>query len=215
MGRQFDPILLDPPRDLTTRDLDPIVPDRPVFILNASGHIAYVNSRTLELVGITRDSEDPPAGEYGPAAAETDLDFRGPIAVDAEVTKMGEEVLVRAVVRARVRLECARCLNVIDRALECEFQALYVPRPLAGEPDTMSSRVERDSGRIFYYDAGLIDLGDRVVEALLGEVPMKPLCRPDCRGICPRCGKDLNEGPCGCRAEDDFDRPFRRLLGGR
>jgi predicted amidohydrolase YtcJ len=65
MGRQFDPILLSPPRDLTTRDLDPVVPDRPAFVLNASGHIAYVNSKTLELVGITRDSEDPPGGEYG------------------------------------------------------------------------------------------------------------------------------------------------------
>jgi len=65
MGRQFDPILLSPSRDLTTRDLDPIVPDRPAFVLNASGHIAYVNSKTLELVGITRDSEDPPGGEYG------------------------------------------------------------------------------------------------------------------------------------------------------
>jgi predicted amidohydrolase YtcJ len=65
MGRQFDPILLEPPRDLTTRDLDPIVPDRPAFVLNASGHIAYVNSKTLELVGISRDSEDPPGGEFG------------------------------------------------------------------------------------------------------------------------------------------------------
>jgi predicted amidohydrolase YtcJ len=65
MGRQFDPILLEPPRDLTTRDLDPIAPDRPAFILNASGHIAYANSRTLELAGITRDSENPPGGEYG------------------------------------------------------------------------------------------------------------------------------------------------------
>jgi predicted amidohydrolase YtcJ len=65
MGRQFDPILLDPPRDLTTRDLDPIAPDRPAFVLNASGHIAYANSRALELAGITRDSEDPPGGEYG------------------------------------------------------------------------------------------------------------------------------------------------------
>ncbi|MEJ2130007.1 MAG: amidohydrolase family protein [Woeseiaceae bacterium] len=65
MGRQFDPILLSPPRDLTTRDLDPIVSDRPTFVLNASGHIAYVNSKTLELVGINRDSDDPPGGEYG------------------------------------------------------------------------------------------------------------------------------------------------------
>jgi len=65
MGRQFDPILLDPPRDLTTRDLDPIVSDRPAFILNASGHIAYVNSLALEMAGIARDAEDPPGAEYG------------------------------------------------------------------------------------------------------------------------------------------------------
>jgi predicted amidohydrolase YtcJ len=65
MARQFDPILLEPPRDLTTRDLDPIIPNRPVFVLNASGHIAYVNSRTLEIAGITRDSDDPPGAEFG------------------------------------------------------------------------------------------------------------------------------------------------------
>jgi len=65
MARQFDPILLEPPRDLTTRELDAIVPDRPVFVLNASGHIAYVNTRSLELAGITRDSVDPPGGEFG------------------------------------------------------------------------------------------------------------------------------------------------------
>ncbi|MGI9199811.1 MAG: amidohydrolase [Woeseiaceae bacterium] len=65
MGRQFDPILLDPPRDLTTQDLDLIAPDRPVFVLNASGHIAYVNSRVLEMAGIGADSEDPAGGELG------------------------------------------------------------------------------------------------------------------------------------------------------
>jgi len=65
MARQFDPILLEPPRDLTTRDLDAVVPDRPAFILNASGHIAYVNSKGLELAGITTNSDDPQGGEYG------------------------------------------------------------------------------------------------------------------------------------------------------
>jgi len=65
MARQFDPILLEPPRDLTTRDLDAVVPDRPAFILNASGHIAYVNSKGLEVAGITTNSDDPPGGEYG------------------------------------------------------------------------------------------------------------------------------------------------------
>jgi predicted amidohydrolase YtcJ len=65
MGRQFDPILLEPPRDLTTAELDEIAPDRPAFILNASGHIAYINSRALELAGITPDTPDPDGAEYG------------------------------------------------------------------------------------------------------------------------------------------------------
>ena len=64
-ARQYDPILLDPPRDLTTAELDRVVPDRPVFVLNASGHIAYVNSRTLEMAGIRRDTPDPPGAAYG------------------------------------------------------------------------------------------------------------------------------------------------------
>ncbi len=65
MARQFDPILLEPPRELTTRELDEIVPDRPAYILNASGHIAYVNSKALSLAGIDHDTQNPLGGEYG------------------------------------------------------------------------------------------------------------------------------------------------------
>jgi predicted amidohydrolase YtcJ len=65
MATQFDPILLEPPRDLTTTELDEAVPDRPAFVLNASGHIAYANSRALEVAGIGRDTPDPDGGEYG------------------------------------------------------------------------------------------------------------------------------------------------------
>lgn len=65
VARQFDPVLLEPPRELTTRELDEISSDRPIFVLNASGHIAYVNSRALELAGITRDTPDPEGAEYG------------------------------------------------------------------------------------------------------------------------------------------------------
>jgi predicted amidohydrolase YtcJ len=64
-ARQFDPILLEPPRELMTRDLDKVVPARPAFVLNASGHIAYVNSKTLELAGINKDTPDPAGASYG------------------------------------------------------------------------------------------------------------------------------------------------------
>jgi predicted amidohydrolase YtcJ len=64
-ARQFDPILLEPPRELTTKELDAVAPDRPLFVLNASGHIGYVNSKVLELAGITRDTPDPAGARFG------------------------------------------------------------------------------------------------------------------------------------------------------
>jgi predicted amidohydrolase YtcJ len=65
LARQFDPVLLEPARELTTRELDEIAKDRPVYVLNASGHIAYVNSKALELAKITKDTPDPKGAKYG------------------------------------------------------------------------------------------------------------------------------------------------------
>jgi predicted amidohydrolase YtcJ len=64
VARQFDPSLQEGPAMLTTRDLDEVSSTRPVFVLNASGHLAYGNSRLLEFGGIGRDTPNPPGGEY-------------------------------------------------------------------------------------------------------------------------------------------------------
>ena len=64
LARQFDPSLQTGPAMLTTRELDQISSTRPIFILNASGHLAYVNSAVLALAGITKDTPNPPGAEY-------------------------------------------------------------------------------------------------------------------------------------------------------
>ena len=64
VARQFDPSLQDGPAMLTTRDLDDVSFSQPVFVLNASGHLAYGNSRLLEVAGINKDTLNPPGGEY-------------------------------------------------------------------------------------------------------------------------------------------------------
>jgi len=46
-----------------------------------------------------------------------------------------------------------------------------------------------------------LEIGERVRQLILLALPLKPLCRPDCRGLCPLCGQDLNEGECGCKRE--------------
>ncbi|MCP4260028.1 MAG: amidohydrolase [Planctomycetes bacterium] len=64
VARQFDPSLQTGPAMLTTRELDKVSSTRPVFVLNASGHLAYVNSKLLELAGVDRMTPDPSGGEY-------------------------------------------------------------------------------------------------------------------------------------------------------
>jgi uncharacterized protein len=67
-----------------------------------------------------------------------------------------------------------------------------------------------------YYDADRLDLGEAVREQILLGLPLKPLCREDCQGLCPRCGKDRNLGPCGCAPEEEPGdsrlEPLRRLI---
>lgn len=65
LGRSFDPSLYDGFPELTTKDLDPIAPNNPVFVFNASMHFAYVNSKALEVIGITKDTPDPAGGKFG------------------------------------------------------------------------------------------------------------------------------------------------------
>jgi len=63
VARQFDPSLQEGPAMLTTRELDAVAADRPIFVLNASGHLAYGNSKLLEISGVGADTPNPPGGE--------------------------------------------------------------------------------------------------------------------------------------------------------
>ena len=105
MARQFDPSLQAGPAMLTTRELDAISSTRPVFILNASGHLAYVNSRLLELAGVNRDTPDPPGAEYfrfadgTPNGAMTQKAYMPVLLGNEEIMKAFEEGAVEAGIR--------------------------------------------------------------------------------------------------------------------
>ena len=67
-----------------------------------------------------------------------------------------------------------------------------------------------------YYQGDRLDLGEVVREQVLLGLPLKPLCREDCQGLCPRCGKNRNAGPCGCTPEEEEGdprlEPLRKLF---
>jgi len=61
-----------------------------------------------------------------------------------------------------------------------------------------------------FYTEMTVDLTEEIRQCLLLELPMKPLCRTDCKGLCPQCGHNRNEGPCSCRTEEPED-PWEKL----
>ena len=80
--------------------------------------------------------------------------------------------------------ECRRCLAPVSGVVDVEFRELFEVHPREGETYPLGHEE--------------IDLEPLIREALLLALPLAPICRDECQGICPQCGADLNEGPCGC-----------------
>jgi uncharacterized protein len=100
-------------------------------------------------------------------------------------TRTPQGILLQAAFQTSISLECVRCLTSFEQALHVEFTELYA----------FSQRYVTDSGLIMP-ETGIIDLEPVFREYILLEVPISPLCRPDCKGLCPICGNNLNESTC-------------------
>ena len=129
-----------------------------------------------------------------------------PVHVHGQVTNTGESMLVQGEARGQFAMTCARCLQPMRAEVAAEFQERF-RRPGGRHPERAQDRWEapvsladeEDDARPYHGD--WLHLDDAVREALLLHMPMKPVCEPDCRGLCPQCGANLNETTCDCRPE--------------
>lgn len=121
----------------------------------------------------------------------TDTDFKvtAPIQLEGVVENAGDVILLKADVKTEIERTCGRCLKVFTEPLAAQVVEKFYP---AG-----AENIENDA---FIYESDLLDITEPVRESLLLAVPLQSLCREDCRGLCPVCGADRNEGDCGCDA---------------
>jgi len=124
----------------------------------------------------------------------------GPVQVRLVVTRESDLILVDGSVSASLRFHCSRCLIECDYAVNAAVHLSLAPADTDGEaPASDSARqLQADELEQLYYRDGGFDTNDVVREQLLLSIPMRVVCRPDCRGLCAACGNNLNEGPCGC-----------------
>jgi len=136
--------------------------------------------------------------------AKDEIEFLKPIEVYAEITKMGFDVYIDLTISTAVMIECGRCLGKFQNDLSARYRMLFVPAQ-----EGVQGRTADDG--VYLYRESTIDLAEHIRDAVRLAMPMKPLCRPDCRGLCQHCGKNLNEGECSCSDEDQGYHPFKGL----
>lgn len=105
-------------------------------------------------------------------------------------TRTPQGLYGRGRLQADLAAECARCLTPFDQSVSSRISELFVYPP--------ENAIE---GALVVDDDVHVDLGPLLREDMLLAVPMHALCRPDCKGLCPTCGQNWNEGPCDCHAE--------------
>jgi uncharacterized protein len=128
---------------------------------------------------------------------------------DLAIQKAEEEYFIQGRTFTRVGLECARCLREYAAELigQTDFIVCSDQRP---ETDR---RVRDDEEYVYFHGSDLrVDVFEPVRQSVLLEVPLMPLCEEDCKGLCPRCGANLNETACRC-APPETDSRWEGLKG--
>ena len=109
----------------------------------------------------------------------------GNIHVSGTLELHGDDVYVDGTVRCKIVGECARCLKRAEHEFSSDFSVVYA--------------IVRQDEDDYLYTRGVIDLTPAVNDVLLTDFPLVIYCKEDCKGVCPICGQDLNEGACNCK----------------
>jgi len=148
---------------------------------------------------------------YSPGA----LDYHGaefrqaaPLKVNATAELSGAEIHLRGRLGTTLEASCDRCLRPVAIPVERDFDLFY--RPLSTIARAEEVELPQDELDVGFFSGDGIEFDDVVTEQVILSVPMKVICKTDCRGLCPVCGTNLNVEKCGCPPTAEIS-PFSSL----
>ena len=116
--------------------------------------------------------------------------FRQPVRLEGEVSDDAGAITLSATVYAHVTTRCARCGKPVEYDKETDVEFLLV-KELEGEEEDLCDDV-------YLVESDVVELDDILIPELILDMEMAVVCDEDCKGLCPKCGKNLNQGECGC-----------------
>jgi uncharacterized protein len=122
-----------------------------------------------------------------------------PVSLVFDIYKDKDKFHLRGVVKTTLEMSCGRCLEPFRLAVDAPFDLRYQPH--APQHEAGEREIEADDLDTAYYENDEIDLGQLMQEQFYLALPMKPLCKDDCKGLCPTCGTNLNKATCDCKTD--------------
>ncbi|MDI6913650.1 MAG: DUF177 domain-containing protein [Desulfitobacteriaceae bacterium] len=120
------------------------------------------------------------------------ISFLSPLHVQLQVHNTGKLLIAHGTIEAELKAVCGRCLEEFSYPLHLDFEDEWV---------YASQATEEQQENALIFDKDEIELRERIMEHIVLALPMKFVCSPDCQGLCPECGANLNLGVCSCSKE--------------
>ena len=160
--------------------------------------------RLLEInyeLTVNTDPEDSASFLYG-------VSFPSPMKVRGDITNTAGYMKMHLDASVDYNARCARCLAEVNGSFTFDLEKTVAPREVLSDLD------EDKLDDYAIIEDGFLDLDEALMDQLEMEFPLRFLCKDDCKGLCQKCGKNLNEGDCGCQKKDIDPRlaPLQKLL---
>jgi uncharacterized protein len=144
-----------------------------------------------------------PAGEI--KFVHEDAAISEPVTADFVLRHKDRDLFVDGTVETVIRFTCSRCAKEFCRSFSTRFDLSYLPQPKWSNEDG-EIELKYEDMDVAFHDGLAFDVNLMVLEQIELAMPMRFVCREDCKGLCYKCGADLNEGACLCKKEETDSR---------
>jgi uncharacterized protein len=162
------------------------------------------NSLKINVVTIPEEGLNFDLSEDGQNFKECFKDIDQPdfslrkVDVKSRITKTSSTIFIKGNLSVLLDIYCSRCLEDVSLPISTDFAYTLVP----AKPETKEDlELKAEELELSYYQGDFIDLMPIFCEQIILQIPLKPLCREDCKGLCPHCGINLNNTSCNCHLE--------------
>jgi uncharacterized protein len=167
-------------------------------------------------IGLTQIPEEGLQLEGNIAAADLhfapqeSVAFSTPVRLQGQLTKIAEQVYFQGQIEGTMELPCSRCLDSVRDHFAVTIRVVYLPPSSPAAAESTERLDTSDELDLYIHDGVMIDLQPFIYDQVVLAIPMQPLCRPECAGLCPLCGGNKNEESCTCQVEE-IDSRFALL----